>query len=230
MELGMTLEDYLESIYLLGAGKNPVRLTDIARKLGVRKSTVVSALKRLQQEGLVLHERYGDVILTQRGIEIAAEVYEKHLSVYAFLSEILGIDDIIANREACRIEHYISDNTARRMKKLVEFARSCEKIKRLFEEDFERFVESGELPRFCEEKEVNSMSLDAFKPGEIGIVKKINCELSVKSRLLAMGVVPGAEVRVEKVAPLGDPVEIIVKGYHLSLRKEEAKCIEVEKI
>ncbi len=229
MELGMSLEDYLESIFVLGAGKRPVRLTDIARKLSVRKSSVVGALNKLQSENLVIHERYGDVMLTQKGIEVASKVYKKHLAVYAFLAEVLGIDDIAANRQACNIEHYIAQDTADRLDMLVRFVRSCEEMTKLFKDEFRNFIEQGILPFPCNKKEVIMITLEKLHVGEKAVIKRINCDLPIKSRLLAMGIVPGAEVILEKLAPLGDPIDILVKGYHLSLRKEEASCIEVEK-
>ncbi len=72
--------------------------------------------------------------------------------------------------------------------------------------------------------------LSELKKGERGKVLKVTGEPYVKNRLLTMGIIPGTEVVVSKLAPLGDPMDIIVKGYHLSLRKEEARCIEVEVI
>ena len=57
---------------------------------------------------------------------------------------------------------------------------------------------------------------------------RVIAEAGIKRRLLDMGIVPGVEIRVQRVAPLGDPVDVLVKGYHLSLRKEEARAITVE--
>ncbi|MBL7130441.1 MAG: ferrous iron transport protein A [Candidatus Omnitrophica bacterium] len=71
--------------------------------------------------------------------------------------------------------------------------------------------------------------LRELKPGEKGKVIKIAGSGSVYRRILDMGIVRGTEIEVERVAPLGDPIEIKIKGYHLSLRKNEAAniCIEV---
>ena len=60
------------------------------------------------------------------------------------------------------------------------------------------------------------------------VVKKLHGEGAVKRRIMDMGITKGAEVHVRKVAPLGDPVEVTVRGYELSLRKEDAEKIEVE--
>lgn len=66
------------------------------------------------------------------------------------------------------------------------------------------------------------------KIGETVKVLKINGEGAVKRRIMDMGITRGQEIYVRKVAPLGDPIEITVRGYELSIRKEEAKNIDVE--
>jgi ferrous iron transport protein A len=70
--------------------------------------------------------------------------------------------------------------------------------------------------------------LSELRPRQRGKVVKVGGKGSVKRRILDMGLVSGAEVEVVRVAPLGDPIEFIVKGYNLSLRKSEAQDIEVE--
>lgn len=68
-----------------------------------------------------------------------------------------------------------------------------------------------------------------LKRGESGLVKKINGQGAVRRRLLDMGITPGALITMRKSAPLGDPVEIMVRGYHLSIRKAEASSVIVAK-
>lgn len=72
------------------------------------------------------------------------------------------------------------------------------------------------------------MNLSGLKPGERGRILRIGAMGPLKRRLMDMGVLAGVEIRVEKVAPLGDPIEVTVKSYHLSLRKSEAEGIFVE--
>jgi ferrous iron transport protein A len=72
------------------------------------------------------------------------------------------------------------------------------------------------------------MTLKDLKPGQEGIVISIGEKGPVRRRIMDMGVTPGTQVKVIKVAPLGDPIEINVRGYELSLRKMEASQIEVE--
>lgn len=72
------------------------------------------------------------------------------------------------------------------------------------------------------------MKLSDLKPGTQAIIKKINLSGSLKRRLMDMGIVPNELVVIEKIAPLGDPIEINIKNYKLSIRKSEAEKIEVE--
>lgn len=72
------------------------------------------------------------------------------------------------------------------------------------------------------------MNLAMLKPGQSGRISHIGAIGPLKRRLMDMGVLVGEEVKVEKVAPLGDPIEITVKSYNLSLRKKEAEGILLE--
>ncbi len=71
------------------------------------------------------------------------------------------------------------------------------------------------------------MTLRDLKPGQSGVVASIKGVGNIRRRVLEMGVTPGTKVDVIKVAPLGDPVEVVLRGYNLSLRKEEAESIEL---
>ena len=73
-----------------------------------------------------------------------------------------------------------------------------------------------------------SKFLSDLLPGEKGVVKKVIGQSLIKRRIVDMGVVSGTVVEVQKFAPLGDPMEIKVKGFNLSLRKNEAEMIELE--
>jgi len=72
--------------------------------------------------------------------------------------------------------------------------------------------------------------LGELKPGEKGRVVKISGSGSIHRRILDMGITKGTEIEMERVAPLGDPIEVKIKGYHLSLRKGEAANIYVEPV
>jgi len=70
--------------------------------------------------------------------------------------------------------------------------------------------------------------LSRLQPGSRGRIAQVNATGGLRRRILEMGVVPGAEIAVDGVAPLGDPIAVTVKGYHLTLRKNEAEAIFVE--
>lgn len=72
--------------------------------------------------------------------------------------------------------------------------------------------------------------LSLLQPGDQGEVVLIQAKGQVRQRLLEMGFIRGARLRVEKLAPLGDPMELVIKGYHLSLRREESSCILVQPV
>ena len=72
------------------------------------------------------------------------------------------------------------------------------------------------------------MTLREVKKGQTVVVQKLNGEGAVKRRIMDMGITKGVEIYVRKVAPLGDPVEVTVRGYELSVRKADAEMVEVE--
>ncbi len=71
-------------------------------------------------------------------------------------------------------------------------------------------------------------TLDEFRIGESGIVKAVGGEGKIKRRLFDMGITNGAEIFLRKKAPLGDPIEVTIRGYELTLRKTEAACVTME--
>ena len=71
-------------------------------------------------------------------------------------------------------------------------------------------------------------TLDLFSVGESGTIKAVAGEGKIKRRLFDMGITPGAEIFLRKKAPLGDPIEVTVRGYELTLRKTEAACVKTE--
>lgn len=71
------------------------------------------------------------------------------------------------------------------------------------------------------------VSLDKLKAGQIGIIKSVNGQGALRRRLLDMGLTPNTKIMVRKVAPLGDPIELYLRGYELTIRGEDAKNIIV---
>lgn len=240
-----SLEDYLEAIYQLQRESGSVRVKEIADFVGVKMPSVSSALRALKDRGLVDHESYGEVSLTPTGRETAEFLCRRHFALTAFLRDILGLDPEQAETEACGIEHALSAETLRRLLMLIDFIERCPRggddwLEHMLhrwdqprcEHDCADCVAEIEVPArnpFDARRETETATtLDRLKPGESGKVLRLSGEPQIRRRLMDMGLTPGAVIEVEKLAPLGDPIEIQVRGYHLSLRKREAAGIAVE--
>lgn len=118
--ISSALEDYLEAIYEISQVKSNVRITDIALKLGISKPSVNRAVNSLKKQGLVIHEPYGDIALTPLGCEFGESVTNRHSMIKKFLINVLHIPETEAEKEACRIEHNVSQNTVEKMKSYME--------------------------------------------------------------------------------------------------------------
>ena len=113
-----SLEDYLEMVSFL-SDEGTVRITDIASRLHVSKPSVLRALKNLEEKELLEHKRYQGVILTQRGKQKAAEIRKRHRFLTDFLVNIIGVNVQIAEQDACKMEHVLSPETLKKMRKLA---------------------------------------------------------------------------------------------------------------
>jgi DtxR family transcriptional regulator, Mn-dependent transcriptional regulator len=143
-KLSSSLEDYLETIALLKHQKGVARVRDISQLMGVRSSSVNSALATLSKMGLAEHERYGHIHLTDEGAKRAAAVQNRHTVLYNFLTGILNIAPETAEDDACSIEHCVSAETLAKFSKFLEFVKSCSKPdKPECLKMFDQYVETG---------------------------------------------------------------------------------------
>lgn len=114
-------ENYLETILILKQRNGMVRSVDIANELSYSKPSVSRAVGILKNAGFIEVEADGNIQLTASGLEKASAIYERHDVITRFLVATLGVDETIADQDACRIEHVISEETFGRMK--VKMAR-----------------------------------------------------------------------------------------------------------
>ena len=111
-KVSMSHEDYLEAIIMLGGTvEQSVRSVDIAKQMNVSKASVNKAIGLLKEKNFVEQPYYGDVTLTAEGFEYATSIYKRHRYLTAFLSKGIGIPDDVAEKEACLMEHAISDDS-----------------------------------------------------------------------------------------------------------------------
>lgn len=112
-------ENYLETIIILEQKNGTVRSIDIATALEYSKPSVSRAMGILKQAGYITMEKSGDIHLTAKGREIACRIYERHRLISDYLVGALGVPRKIADLDACRIEHIISQDSFEKIKQWV---------------------------------------------------------------------------------------------------------------
>ena len=110
MTIRESAEDYLEQILMLLEKKGHARSVDIAAGLNVSKPSVSVAMKKLRENGYISMEKGGLISLTDKGYPIARRTYDRHQSLTKFFVS-LGVDEAIARKDACKIEHDISEES-----------------------------------------------------------------------------------------------------------------------
>jgi len=246
--LTASLEDYLEAIFHIIAEKKAVRAKDIARRLKVSNPSVTGALRALAKKGLINYIPYDVISLTPAGEAAAKDVIRRHETLRDFFVKVLAVDEAEADRAACRMEHSIPRIILERFIQFVEFIEICPRAGSKWVAGFSYYCNNGDTIENCEKcisvtlenlrqrkrqggrKAMTTATLKDLKPGQKGKVLRIKARGEMNKRIVEMGITPGSVVEMERVAPLGDPVDIKVKGYHLSLRKDEAGGIEIEKL
>tara|TARA_B100000749_G_C18212355_1_gene376565 strand:- start:11 stop:520 length:510 start_codon:yes stop_codon:yes gene_type:complete len=129
-----TIEDYLEIIYELIQEKGYAAMTDISNHLHVKASSVTQMMKKLDEEGYLIYEKYREIKLTIEGEELAKKIREKHILLIDFL-KIIGVNEEIANKDAERIEHYLNSETMNRFSLFVKVIKNNPKLYKILKED-----------------------------------------------------------------------------------------------
>lgn len=115
-----SLEDYLKNIFLIIREKKVARVKDVSEKMDVKKPSVINAVKELKSRGLVEHEHYGYIELTEEGQKEAETLYQKLQLIEEFLIGVLGVSEETAESDACEMEHSLSEETLSKMKSFFE--------------------------------------------------------------------------------------------------------------
>ena len=119
MKIQESAENYLESILMISERKGDVRSIDIVNELEFSKPSVSIAMKNLRENGYILVDKDGYITLTDKGMEIAAKMYERH-KLFSKLFVSLGVSEATASKDACRVEHILSDETYAAIKKVLK--------------------------------------------------------------------------------------------------------------
>lgn len=244
--LTASLEDYLEAIYHIIVDKGAARPKDIAKSLDVTNASVTGALRSLADKRLIKYAPYEIVTFTEDGMIMAKEIVRRHELLREFMINVLGVERGKADEAACLMEHAIPADILERFALLAEHTECCPRAGSGWFKGGVLGCDGGVTVDFCSacassvlaviEKtksdrksgEKIMKNLRQVSPGQKCRVIRLRMRGEVNKRMMEMGFTAGAVVEMERVAPLGDPLEMKVKGYHLSIRKEDAEKIDVE--
>lgn len=214
-KLNINNQDILETIYELEKNKGKARLTDIALKLKFSKSRTNQEIKKLISMGLIHEDKYGPIVLTKLGLFEAERIMFTHLLIKTFLKSHLGLDEAISEKDACAIEHIISEETIKAMVKHLE-------------KDLDNIGDFNLIE--AEEYLVKKKRLSELKVGQKARILKIEGLRSIKKRIMEFGIIKGEIIELIGVAPFGDPLSYKLNDFNLSLRIKEADNVIVELI
>jgi len=174
MSITKEAEEYLEVIYRLQKTFGVARTTEITRQLKVALGSVTNTVESLEKRGLIIHEPYKGVRLSEKGRAIALKVLRKHRLAERLLTDILGMDWGKVHEAACQLEHAIPDEMVPFLEKALKFPKTCphgKPIPTLEDEDRENLVplvnlepnESTEVVEILEENEDSLRILARYK-------------------------------------------------------------------
>jgi len=248
IELTASLEDYMEAIYHIIKEHQVARVKEIAEKLKVKAASVTGALRSLSEKGLINYAPYEIITFTDSGVKIAEDVVRRHEALKDFFIKVLSIDEKTADEAACQMEHAITKPLVDRLIQFSEFIESCPRAGKKWIKGFDYYCDNNSDLKNCErcatenlnelKEKIRSLeggkpmteeiNLKLLKPGEKARISKISLTGDTGKRFIELGLIPNSIVELVRVAPLGDPVDIKIRGYHLSLRKKEAEGIYVK--
>jgi len=210
-------EEYLETIYRLEKKTGFAKTLELARQLEVVPGSVTNTIEGLERRGLVVHEPYKGVKLTEEGRKLALEVLRRHRLAERLLIDVLRLDWSQVHDAACKLEHAIPKDIIEPLEKALKHPKTC--------------PHGNPIPTaFGGIIEEESEPLVDLNPKEKGIIVKITEEKSdVLQYLAALGLVPGASVEVERKIPFGGPITLKVGDVSHTLEHEFASIISVRR-
>lgn len=232
--LSENVEEYLEILYKLSPNGEMVSTSQISEKLKIAPASATQMLKKLSKKGYVQYSPYKGAILTKDGLKIAKKITRKHRLLERFLCDVLKIRKEKIHKQACDMEHSLSDDAERALCHLLEHPDTCPGESIIPECDL-KFTSCEECLQRKEDdieevgkRNQNLISILDLKEENNAKVSFIRGDYNVIRRLLDMGITIGAIISVIKVAPLGGPVEVAVRGSKLAIGHDIASNVFVE--
>lgn len=240
------MEDYLEAIYHIVAKKGASRVKDIAVRLGVNSPSVTGALRLLTEKGYINYAPYDVVTLTASGEKLAEDIVRRHEILKDFFIDVLDVDETDAEESACKMEHAVSPGIIDRMVRFVEFIKVCPRGGEEWIDGFKNFCKQDGAISGCEisiERCLENLkkrqarfkaskdrivTLNSLEKGQTGRLIEIKGQGTVSKKFKDLDITPGSIIEFEDSAEAGEAVSIKVRGYHFTLRREDAEKIDVE--
>jgi DtxR family Mn-dependent transcriptional regulator len=205
-------EQYLKIIYNLTEDGGQAKTSEIAKAMGVAPASATEMVQKLSKQGYVSHERYHGTTLRPKGLKIARQVTRKHRLLERFLNDFCGIRGRSRHDQACKMEHVLTDEAERQLCRMMNRPSECPHGKQIPK------CERGIACEKCTNESVNLLDL---REGDVATVSHLaSTSKEELCRILAMGFVPGSEVRIEKKVPMGGPIIVSVKGTKIALARE----------
>lgn len=230
-----SVEDYLKALYILSRNGKPVATTEISNHFRIAPASVTEMLKKLSKKGYVKYSPYRGAVLTAEGFQAAERVTRKHRLLERFLHDVLRIGNDKIHVQACEMEHSLSDDAEESLCRFLKHPDKCP--------DDSKIIPACNLPfSSCQEciemhskglEEVGKrrqklVSIASLKEGKQGKISFIRGEHKVLQRLLDMGLTPGTNISIVRVAPLGGPIEVGVRGSKIALGQDIASNVFVD--
>lgn len=143
-----SLEDYLEAIYKSLTRRGHAKTNEIAEDLGVKAPSVTEMFGKLKSEAYINYRKYEGVTLTKKGTELAKDVSEVHKNMKKFL-ELLQVSSEQADRDACKVEHNLSEESIAQLNKFINFVEGCPEDEARWLNHFIYYSEHDEFPSGC---------------------------------------------------------------------------------
>lgn len=217
------VEEYLETIYRLQEKEGDgAKTNDIVRSMKVVPGTVTNTVERLEKEGLITHEPYKGVKLTEKGRKIAVQVVRRHRLSERLLTDILHVDWGKAHDLACKIEHDIDDEEIiENLEEALGHPKTCPHGNAIPPKEGEPFRDETDVRK--------SVPLADLDPSEKGIVVRVTDEDVEMLRYISkLGLVPGVSVEVMKKEPADGLLTLRVLGSTIhTISQKAASIIEV---
>ncbi len=211
-----SVEMYLKTIFELAAeGAEPVAISSVARRLGVSSVSATEMIKRLVEQGVVLHTPYKGVELTELGYRRALSVLRRHRLWERFLVDRLGIPWAASHDPACRLEHATSDEVVEALARYLGYPATC--------------PHGNEIPTPEGTVEVRpAVPLSQMEVGGRGVVARVYPEETTLLEYLGeRGIYPGQPVFVEDIAPYSGPLSVRIGEQTVALGRTIAAHIFV---